>query len=139
MIGFLSYQPKKSGVIDMPPFSNEKTNYAKGVDAEGQAALYLEERGFQILSRRYKTKFGEIDLVIKKGNLICFVEVKRRASLEEALASITPRNRQRIEQSALYFGVDFPEYAACDLRFDVIAITGDGRITHLDNAWLAGA
>lgn len=118
---------------------NTETNYAKGVDAEGQAAAYLGGQGFEIISRRYKTKFGEIDLVVKKGDLICFVEVKRRGSLEEALSSITPRNRRRIEQSALYFGVDFPEYAQCDLRFDVIAITGDGQITHLDNAWLAGA
>lgn len=119
--------------------SYTQTNYAKGVDAEGRAALYLEEQGFEILSRRYKTKYGEIDLVIKQGELICFVEVKRRGSLEEALNSITARNRRRIEQSALYFGADFPEYSNFDLRFDVIAITGDGQITHLDNAWLAGA
>lgn len=118
---------------------NEKTNYFKGVDAEARAAAYLEGRGYDVLVRRYKTKFGEIDLVVKRKNLICFVEVKCRCTLDEALNSITQRNRQRIEQSALYFGVDYPEYVACDLRFDVIAITGDGNITHLDNAWFAGA
>lgn len=111
------------------------TNFAKGVAAEDLAAQHLMAKGFEILDARFKTKFGEIDLIIKKAKLICFVEVKTRQSIEEALHSITPRAQKRIEQSALYFLSQNSQYESFDLRFDVIAITAPFDILHLDNAW----
>lgn len=115
------------------------TNFAKGVEAEDLAARYLEKQGFEILQTRYKTKFGEIDLIIKKAKLICFVEVKTRQSVEEALQSITPRAQKRIEQSALYYLSHNPQFESYDLRFDVIAITAPFDILHLDNAWVTSS
>ena len=124
------------------PAKNE-TNYARGVWAEEQAKLYLENAGFEILQQRYKTKFGEIDFIVRQRQLLSFVEVKVRASIAEALEAVTPRTRARIEQSALFFLSENPEYVEYDMRFDVIAINAvdgdDFNITHLDNAWEAGS
>ncbi len=124
--------------------NNQETNYSRGVWAEEQAATYLEGQGYKILRSRYKTKFGEIDLITQKGELICFVEVKVRESEAQALESITKRARKRIENSALFFLSENPEFMSVDMRFDVIAIYKSGHmegfnITHLDNAWEVGA
>lgn len=112
-----------------------ETNYAKGVAAEDLALKYLQKGGYEVLHTRYKTKFGEIDLIAQKNNVICFIEVKIRQSIEEALYAVTPKSRKRIEQSALFFISQNPEYQKCDMRFDVIAITEPFHILHLDNAW----
>ncbi len=117
--------------------AGDDTNYARGVRAENQAAQYLEKQGYRILETRYKTKFGEIDLIVFKGEVLCFVEVKTRNTLSEALESVTPRSQKRIEQSALYFLSEYPEYSDKGMRFDVVAITSPFQITHLDNAWEA--
>ena len=122
---------------------NQDTNYARGVRAEEEAARYLAVQGYTILRQRYKTKFGEIDLIAQKDNLLCFVEVKMRRNIAEALESITPRAQKRIENAALFFLSEHPYYMNCDMRFDVIALrcAPDGTldITHLDNAWEASS
>ncbi len=115
------------------------TNHAVGVQGEDMAAQYLLQQGYNILARRYKTKFGEIDLIVEKEHILCFVEVKIRQSTAEALESITARARTRIEKSALYYLSEHPEMMGRGMRFDVIAIAKPFQITHLDNAWEAGA
>ena len=121
--------------------NNDETNYARGVRAEEEATRYLEALSYKILRQRYKTKFGEIDLIVQKDNLLCFVEVKMRRNIAEALESITSRAQKRIENSALFFLSENPDYMNCDMRFDVIAMSysedGTLDITHLDNAWEA--
>ncbi len=120
---------------------SKETNYSRGVMAEGKASSFLEGNKFNILKKRYKTKFGEIDIIAEKGNVLCFVEVKMRGTITEALESVTPRSQKRIENSALLFLSENLEYTDYDMRFDVIAITkgvnGDFSITYLDNAWEA--
>ncbi|PCI99990.1 MAG: YraN family protein [Alphaproteobacteria bacterium] len=121
--------------------NNEETNYARGVRAEEEAARYLAAQGYAILRQRYKTKFGEIDLIVQKDNLLCFVEVKMRGNIAEALESITSRVQKRIENAALFFLSEHPDYMNYDMRFDVIAMRyapdSTLEITHLDNAWEA--
>lgn len=113
------------------------TSYARGVRAEDIAAEFLAQKKYKILERRYKTRFGEIDLIAQKKNLVCFVEVKARNSEEDALFSVTPRSRKRIENAALLYLSEHPEFTSSDMRFDVIAISKDFRVLHLDNAWEA--
>lgn len=116
-----------------------KTNHAIGLQAEDMAAEYLVAEGFDILEHRYKTKYGEIDLIVEKNNILCFVEVKTRQKLENALSSVNFKTRRRIEQSALFYISENPEIQNKSMRFDVIAIAKPFQITHLDNAWEAGA
>lgn len=116
---------------------DDQTSYAKGLGAEDTAAEFLLKAGYNIIARRYKTKFGEIDLIAQRGTTLCFVEVKIRQTESEALESVTPRSQKRIELSALHFIATHESYANCDMRFDVIAITKPFKILHLDNAWEA--
>ena len=116
---------------------NDMTSHARGVHAEGLAADYLIRKGYLILKSRYKTKFGEIDIIAKKDDTICFVEVKSRGNTMDAFESVTYRSQKRIEQSALSFISEYPEYMESGMRFDVIAVTPPFHITHLDNAWEA--
>ena len=117
------------------------TSYEKGVKAEDVAANFLEEQGYKILERRYKTKYGEIDIIALSESggekVLCFIEVKIRKGYDEAVEAVTPRTQQRIEKSALFFLSQEPAYIAHDMRFDVVAITRGGEIWHLDNAWQA--
>ena len=57
-------------------------------------------KGYRILAKRFRTPHGEIDLVAKRRNLVAFVEVKARATLDEAAFAVTPRQQARIINAA---------------------------------------
>ncbi|HXH43180.1 MAG TPA: YraN family protein [Bradyrhizobium sp.] len=96
--------------------------FRTGISAESRAAAYLMAKGYRILARRYRTAHGEIDIVARRGNLISFVEVKARASLDDAAFAVTPRQQQRIIDAAQGWLVAHPEHAEFELRFDVVLI-----------------
>src|SRR5713226_10219808 len=74
--------------------------FRTGLSAEARAAAYLMAKGYRILAKRFRTPHGEIDVVAKRRNLIAFVEVKARASLDEAAFAVTPRQQARILDAA---------------------------------------
>jgi len=96
--------------------------FRTGLSAESRAAAYLMAKGYRILAKRFRTPHGEIDLVAKRRNLIAFVEVKARASLDEAAYAVTPRQRARIIDAAQAWLVAHPEHAELELRFDAMLI-----------------
>jgi putative endonuclease len=117
----------------------DMSSYDKGVAAEKRAVMQLRLQGYRILAERYKTKFGEIDIIARKGNTICFVEVKAHKRLQSSLEAVTAKSRRRIEQAALWFISEHPELADLGMRFDVMAFKSGGIwAEHLDNAWMAG-
>ncbi len=114
-----------------------QTSHAKGMAAEDIAAEYLSGKGFEILERRYKSRFGEIDILAREGETIVAVEVKMRTDLNQALESITPRSQKRIERCLLDYLSHHEALLDVPLRFDVVAISAMLVIHHLDNAWMA--
>src|SRR5258707_4026889 len=70
--------------------------FRTGLSAEVRAAAFLMAKGYRILAKRFRTPHGEIDIVARRRNLIAFVEVKARASLDEAAFAVTPRQQARI-------------------------------------------
>src|ERR1700691_5829170 len=74
--------------------------FKTGVSAEARAAAFLIAKGYRILARRFRTPYGEIDIVARRWNLLAFVEVKARASLDEAAYAVTPRQQARIIDAA---------------------------------------
>src|SRR6202011_2158397 len=58
--------------------------FRTGLSAESRAAAYLMAKGYRILAKRFRTPYGEIDIVARRRNLLAFIEVKARASLDEA-------------------------------------------------------
>ncbi|MGC2812270.1 MAG: YraN family protein [Bradyrhizobium sp.] len=105
--------------------------FRTGVSAEARAAAFLTFKRYRILARRFRTPFGEIDLVVRRGNLLVFVEVKARASLEEAAYAVTPRQQRRIIDAAQAWLVAHPEHAEFELRFDVMLIAPRRLPRHL--------
>ncbi len=93
-----------------------------GRDAEDRAAEYLRSLGYIILTKRFRAKGGEIDIIALEGDTLVFVEVKfRRSLLDSPEAAVTAGKRHRIETAArAYFAaMDQP---ALYSRFDLVAM-----------------
>lgn len=116
-----------------------------GLDAEAAAARMVEARGLKILERRYKTEFGEIDLIAQEGAAdLVFIEVKARKTRDEASYSLTSRQWARLEAAALYYlsvyrtkmnyGQDAIQQPSPDMRFDVILVDREGQTAWMENA-----
>ena len=78
-----------------------------GISAESRAALFLIAKAYRIVARRWKTPFGEIDIVARRRNDLVFFEVKARDTLDDAAEAVTERSKKRIVAAAgLYMGVE---------------------------------
>jgi putative endonuclease len=107
----------------------------RGRRAEAVAAWYLRAKGYRVLARRYRTPVGEIDLVVARGRVIAFVEVKARPSLAEGAEAVTATGRRRIARAAALWLAAHPDAARRDLRFDVI-VAAPGRLPrHITGAF----
>ena len=109
--------------------------FQTGLSAESRAAAYLMAKGYRILMRRFRTPFGEIDIVAKRRNLLVFVEVKARATLDDAAYAVTPRQQKRILDAANAWLMAHPEHASFDLRFDAMLIAPRRLPRHLPAAF----
>lgn len=120
---------------------DRKAAEARGRRAETVAALYLRFLGWAILARRFTSGrgsgAGEVDLIVRRGDIVAFIEVKARATVAEALESLGPVQRGRIVRGAEAWLQLNPKYAERTLRFDVVAVPGSGRPLHLADAWRA--
>ena len=105
--------------------------FRTGVSAETLAAAYLMAKGYRILAKRFRTPHGEIDLIAKRRNLIAFIEVKARATLDDAAYAVNPRQQGRIINAAQGWLIAHPEHAELELRFDVILIAPRSLPRHL--------
>ena len=100
-----------------------------GRQAEKLAALYLRLKGYKILHRNWRTRFGEIDLIAQKGRTLVFVEVKARRSQSRGLPeeALTAQKRQRLLQLASFYLAKHPLKEEQSVRLDVIAIDFSGK------------
>ena len=112
--------------------------YRHGRAAEAAAALLLLAKGFRILARRYKTPLGEIDLIVKRGRLIAFVEVKARSSPAEAFDAVGRSSERRIVDAADLWLARYPDAAGLDLRYDMVVVTPWRLPLHLKDAFRPG-
>jgi putative endonuclease len=121
-----------------PPRPERVEAFHRGLSAESRAALLLIAKAYRILARRWKTPFGEIDIIARRRNVLVFVEVKARASLDEAVEAVTERAKHRIATAGELRLTRHREYAKSDIRFDVIIVTPGKIPHHIVNAFAAG-
>lgn len=114
-----------------------KTGHARGLFTETKAAFYLRFKGYRILETRFKTSFGEIDIIARKGNMLVFVEVKLRKTEDAAAEAIHARNQGRIRDAALLYLQKHPEYSQMDMRFDALIMGRASPFRHIEDAWHA--
>ena len=94
-----------------------------GKKGEAAAVKLLQERGYQILGRNVKARFGEIDLVAREGKTLCFVEIKARTGLrfgwpEEA---VNFKKRWQLGRLANWY-LQAHRLDSVPVRFDVVSI-----------------
>lgn len=101
----------------------------KGLRFEELALQYLQSQGLQLLQRNFRCKLGEIDLVMRHGETIAFVEVRFRQSRSHggALATITRSKQLKLLRTARYFLLCHPELQQWVCRLDVIGIEPDAH------------
>ena len=104
----------------------------QGQGWEQRALAHLSAHGLRFVESNFRCKSGEIDLILRDGESLVFVEVRQRegASHGGAAASITPAKIRRLVRAAQTYLQRFPRVPPC--RFDVVAIDGQ----HVD--WLRG-
>jgi putative endonuclease len=98
-----------------------------GLSAESRAAAYLVAKGYRIVARRFKTPVGEVDIVARRKDVLVFVEVKARNTLDNAAESLLPRQQRRIAAAASAWLAANPDDAESNIRFDVVLVA-PGRI-----------
>lgn len=107
--------------------------------AELLAAMYFIVQGFWVVRRNFitgrGTGAGEIDLIVRRGKLLVFVEVKKRSDLERAAYAIAPEQQRRIWRAAENFIKNNPQYSDYNLRFDAFLVGKRLRCSHISDAW----
>lgn len=93
----------------------------KGRIAEIIAIIFLSCKLYNIIKYRYKTNFGEIDLIAIKGNNLVFIEVKQRQSIQKAQESVSAYQQKRIIEAANFFIAKHNWAQNLMLRYDIIA------------------
>lgn len=120
----------------MPDSSQNFYNKILGSAGEKRAADYLKKRGYKIISRNYRTPFGEADIVAeeKKSGDTVFVEVKTRTNdgFSTPAAAVTKEKQKRYRQIAKYYMANVGEEIA--VRFDVVEVLGE-EINHIIGAF----
>lgn len=110
-----------------------------GRGGEGLAVNFIKEKGYKILETNFSCKLGEIDIIAKKGDVLCFIEVKLRKTKEfgSPLEAIDIRKKGRIFKTAQYYCMK-NKIGDVPMRFDAVGIdfsSGLPVIEHVENAF----
>ncbi len=115
-------------------------NLRKGLRFEKQARDYLCAQGLCPLQSNYHCRFGEIDLIMRDTDTVCFIEVRFRKSLDfgGASASITAAKQRKIVKTALFYLSSNRSLLHHPLRFDALLIQQQADGSH-DFNWIRNA
>jgi putative endonuclease len=105
--------------------SAHPSNAARGAWGERLAAANYRRRGYDVVDRNWRSPTGELDLVVRRGDLYVFSEVKTRRTdwFGPAAEAVDANKQRRIRRLALEW-LRYHDIHAAELRFDVVAITG---------------
>lgn len=117
----------------------QKNLYKKlyGREGEKKAVRYLKKHGYVVLERNYRARFGEIDIVARDGNVLAFIEVKRRRNdaFGTPAEAVDAHKQKRYVLAAREY-LQRTDSEDCECRFDVIEVTVEG-INHIKDAFFA--
>ncbi|MEK6371515.1 MAG: YraN family protein [Acidobacteriota bacterium] len=109
-----------------------------GASGERRAAWFYRLRGYSIVARNVRTRGGEIDLIVRRGRMLAFVEVKTRQSLTagEGYDAVGARKQQQLVSLASAYLARHPHHG--EVRYDVLSLFWNGRrfvVTHFADAF----
>jgi len=130
----------RSAVDPVPDLRNlrhlrGKTAYLSGLAAEESVLRLYRASGMEVLETRWRGSRAEIDLILKDGDVVVFVEVKKSRSFDVALLSLGPAQRRRIAQAATEYLGHAGLGQLTDIRFDLAMVNGIGAVDILENAF----
>lgn len=107
-----------------------------GLQAELVAQKFLEKKGYRLITKNYRSRFGEIDLIMSEGNAVIFIEVRsRKSSFLRAVETVDQFKQERLILTATQFIQTQPPWK--HYRFDVITI--DRKLVHHEIHWIKDA
>ena len=110
---------------------------SRGAQAEQLAAQYLQQQGLKLVVQNYRSRYGEIDLIMQDGTTVVFIEVRlrRNASFGGAAASIDAHKQKRIISTAQQYLASLARIPPC--RFDAVLLDDaqGGNMQWLKNAF----
>lgn len=111
----------------------------QGREAEARAQRFLEARGLRLVAANYRCRYGEIDLIMRHGEVLVFIEVRERrhSGFGGAAASVTRQKQEKIIATAQHFLQHQPEFNQAPARFDVLALNPGNSSAPID--WLQAA
>jgi len=116
--------------------NKKRQAYFFGLWAEYYVIIILFFAGYIFLKRRFKTKFGEIDLLFKKGSYVIAVEVKARTDKSAQVEEVVGRRQlHRITNSLKIFLNKYEQYSNLDVRIDIVLVYKNLMIKHIKNVW----
>ena len=113
---------------------------AVGAYGERVAVRWLEDEGYVLLDRNWRCRAGELDVVVVRGGVVVFVEVKcrRSASFGDPLVSVTPAKAARVRAAAAAWLAEH-DLAEAAVRFDVVSVvrpvSGPTALEHVEGAF----
>lgn len=112
-----------------------RRGYLSGLAAEESVARHYARSGRVIVARRWRGPGGEIDLILREGRRLVFVEVKAARSFDAAIARIANRQIDRIRRSAEAFCGTVPDGQLTEMRFDLALVDGQGMVRVIEGAF----
>ena len=110
--------------------------HERGRGAERVALLWLLAKGYRPLARRYSAAGGEIDLIMRRGSTIAFVEVKARDDMDAALGSIGATKRRRFSRAVRAWLSRNPATAGMTFRADAVFVASGAFPRHIPAAFI---
>ena len=100
----------------------------RGHDAEARACAHLQKQGLSLVARNYRSRHGEIDLIMQEHDALVFVEVRFRSNAHfgTPAETVDARKQARLRATAEHYLQNTPKASKKACRFDIVAITGDG-------------
>lgn len=109
----------------------------RGRRFEKQAALFFEQQGYEVVERNWQASHLEIDLIVRKDDLLVFVEVKSSSGMKfgHPVEKVDRRKIINLTKAARQFVIE-RDISGCDLRFDIVTFV-NGELEHFPGAFEA--
>lgn len=119
--------------------SPDPTSVEIGKQVESLACEHLQQQGLQLVDRNFRSRQGELDLVMQEGATLVFVEVRyrRNARFGSGADSVTRTKQDKLVKTALYYLQHHPRYAHWQTRFDVVSVSTSNQQPHFE--WIKDA
>jgi putative endonuclease len=114
----------------------KRRNERRGRFAEGLALASLRLKGWRLLARRFKSGPGEVDLIMRRGEVTAFIEVKVRLTPDLAVEAVTQYQSRRIAAAARVWMARDPKAMLGICRFDIVTVSPYQWPKHIPNAFI---